>query len=397
MHVLLLVILAAGSPAVAQQVTSTVVVQPQAVAAGGTLSVWLVFLNTTEREVTQKFPPSLDGTLQAGSVTQTASMALRNLAEAGEVTIPPGGYVRREYVVTLPEGLEGPIILSVKGVAANPVVVEAQKAQVGAVASEAMPEKQPSSPQPAEAVLDAATFFREHVFGYEPMYFIAGTKSPNAKFQISFKYRLFSQQGSLVKQYPALKGINLAYTQTSLWDWKAPSAPFLDSSYKPEFFYALEQVDKGRWGKGYRLDLQGGFQHESNGKGGADSRSMNVAYLQPTFVVGEAGRLQLSLAPRAWAYVGSLDDNPDIAKFRGYVGLRAIAGWADSLQLSATGRVGDAWNRGSLQLDLTYPLQIFTRNLGLYLHLQYFWGYGETLLRYNDRTSSFRAGFSLFR
>jgi len=60
--------------------------------------------------------------------------------------------------------------------------------------------------------------------------------------------------------------------------------------------------------------------------------------------------------------------------------------------------VGDEWNRGSLQLDLTYPLMRFLwGNLPLYLHLQYFRGYGETLVRYNDRSSSFRAGFSLFR
>jgi len=39
----------------------------------------------------------------------------------------------------------------------------------------------------------------------------------------------------------------------------------------------------------------------------------------------------------------------------------------------------------------------FSGNLALYLYLQYFWGYGETLLRYNDRTSSFRVGFALFR
>ena len=44
MHVLPLVLLAAGSPAAAQEVTSTVVVPPQAVSAGSTINVWLVFL-----------------------------------------------------------------------------------------------------------------------------------------------------------------------------------------------------------------------------------------------------------------------------------------------------------------------------------------------------------------
>jgi phospholipase A1/A2 len=383
-----------GTPAVAQEMTSTLVVQSQPVLAGGTISVWLVFLNTSDHQLSRSYPSTLDLRLRTGTTDQVVPMQLRKSAEAGEVTIPPGGYGRREYSSVLPAGLVGPVVLSVAGIAANPIVVEVEKPQAVATApeSEAPPQDGDES--------DAQKYFKEHMFGYEPFYFIAGTKSPNAKFQISFKYRFFSEQGSLAKQYPALKGLHFAYTQTSLWDWSGPSAPFLDSSYKPELFYVKEQVDGGRWGEGVRLDLQGGLQHESNGKAGADSRSLNLAYIQPTFV-GKAGRLRLSLAPRAWVYLGSLDDNPDIAKFRGYVGMRAIAEWTDDWQLSATGRVGDAWNRGSLQLDLSYRLtsmRWLSENLApLYLYLQYFWGYGETLLRYNDRTSSIRAGFALFR
>lgn len=387
-----------GSPAAAAEAASTVVALSGAVAEGATLNVWLVILNTSDHPISHTFPPTLDGMLRSGAADRRLSVGLRNPTEAGEVMIPAGGYVRREYAATLSGEMQDPIILSVEGIPANPIVVEVQKPQTVAATPETKPGPPPSSPQAKGTGFDAQAFFKEHVSGYEPFYFIAGTKSPNAKFQISFKYRFFSERGSFVQEYPALKGFHLAYTQTSLWDWAGPSAPFLDSSYKPEFFYAMEQVDKGRWGDGYRLDLQGGVQHESNGKSGADSRSLNIAYLQPTLVLGQEGGPQLSLAPRVWAYLGDLGDNPDIAKFRGYVGMRAVAGWADSVQLSTTGRVGDAWDRGSLQLDLTYPLmKLLGGNLPVYLHLQYFWGYGETLLRYNDRTSSFRAGFSLFR
>ena len=397
-YILSLALIIAASPAGAQEITSTVVVPSHPVPAGSTIGVWLVFLNTSDRPLSHRFPPTLDGRLQAGAIDQAVSMELRNPAEAGEVTIPPGGYVRREYAATLPGGLEGPIVLSVTGNPANPVVVEVQTTQVVAGISEVKPEAPPATPEAKDDGFDAAEFFKEHISGHEPFYFIAGTKSPNAKFQISFKYRLLSNRGPLAQQFPALKGFHLAYTQTSLWDWNAASAPFLDSRYKPEFLYAMERVDGGRWGEGFRLDLQTGIQHESNGKGGTDSRSLNIGYVQPTLVLGKEGDFQLSLAPRAWVYLGSLADNPDIATFRGYASLRAIAGWAHALQLSATGQVGDEWNRGSLQLDLTYPLMRFLwGNLPLYLHLQYLWGYGETLVRYNDRSSSFRAGFSLFR
>ena len=49
--------------------------------------------------------------------------------------------------------------------------------------------------------------------------------------------------------------MNVAYTQTSLWDWNAPSAPFLDSSYRPEVLYLRELVDRGSWADWFRLYL----------------------------------------------------------------------------------------------------------------------------------------------
>jgi outer membrane phospholipase A len=56
-------------------------------------------------------------------------------------------------------------------------------------------------------------------------------------------------------------------------------------------------------------------------------------------------------------------------------------------------------DRGSVQLDASYPIrQPFFANAGGYLHFQYFNGYGETLLNYNERNpSQFRIGFSIVR
>lgn len=66
--------------------------------------------------------------------------------------------------------------------------------------------------------------------------------------------------------------------------------------------------------------------------------------------------------------------------------------------LTAGGPVGDDWNRGNLQVDLSYPLMRFLYgNLGLYLYAQYFLGYGESVLYYNERSSAFRLGFALYR
>ena len=53
----------------------------------------------------------------------------------------------------------------------------------------------------------------------------------------------------------------------------------------------------------------------------------------------------------------------------------------------------------SVQLDLSYPVRrsIFS-GVGAFLHLQYFKGYGETLLDYDERRGSrFRIGLSIVR
>jgi outer membrane phospholipase A len=119
---------------------------------------------------------------------------------------------------------------------------------------------------------------------------------------------------------------------------------------------------------------------------------LNTLYFSPTLVFGQKRGFQFAINPRVWAYLPDLDDNPDLENYRGYVDLRTRIGWSHGLQLAATGRLGDDGNRGSVQLDLTCPIMQF-----VYLHVQYFTGYGESLLYYHERGSSLRAGFALYR
>jgi outer membrane phospholipase A len=255
----------------------------------------------------------------------------------------------------------------------------------------------PSEPKP-KPLPTAVVFFKEHFSPYEPFYFVAGPESPTAKFQISFKYRLLNSDGPLATEVPWLTGLHLGYTQTSLWDLDQPSSPFLDSSYKPELLYSLERVDRGQWADWFGLDLQTGLQHESNGREGLESRSLNIAYLRLWAQFGQENQLQFTVIPRAWGYLGSMTDNPDLSRYRGYVDLRTILGWEHGLQLSTLGRLGDHADKASAQFDLSYPLNnLFGGSFSWYLHAQYFIGYGESLLYYDERSSAIRFGFSLFR
>ncbi len=372
------------------------------VLAGTRTNVWLNALNPSLREIPWTFPKTINARLLAPGSSADSILELRDTTSPVQALIAPGGFARREYSLELPAAMTGKIVIEFAGVAAGPLVLEAQsppaerkeaesKTTLARILQHAEPTGEGRSFQPGR-------FFKEHISGYEPFYFVAGSESPNAKFQFSFKYQLLNQNGTLAEEAPVLRPIHFAYTQTSLWDWNQASAPFLDSSYKPELLYAWDRVVGGQPTNWFRLDLQPGFQHESNGKAGADSRSLNIAYLRPTLTFGKPDQFQFILQPRAWVYLGDLSDNPDLAHYRGNADLRAIVGWQRGIQLSALGRLGNSANRGSLQLDLTYPMMsLFSGSLSVYLQAQYFIGYGESLLLYNERSSAFRIGFSLYR
>jgi outer membrane phospholipase A len=240
--------------------------------------------------------------------------------------------------------------------------------------------------------------FARHFSGHEPIYILAGTESPNVKFQVSFKYAILNPQAPVVQAYPALAGVNIAYTQTSLWDTAEESAPFFDSSYKPELLWSDEYMPAlsrpGRFG----LGLQFGVQHESNGKGDEDSRNLNVVYVRPILTFGDPADFHVSVAPRVFTYFGGQWGNPDIEDYRGYADLRVKGGWRQGLEVSALGRLGDDWDRGSIQVDVTYPLRkVLAGNFDVYLDVQGFYGYGETLREYNERTTALRVGIAVVR
>lgn len=381
--------------------------------------LWLHVLNPGAAPEEVVFPEDLGVEIREGSRARTGQLRRVAGPEPASLPVAPGGFARRAYewpegqapagpaslglrespgVWVAWEGTSGPAVASATGEARG----TRDRPSAGSVSPTGGATAQPSPARSAAEDSSMLAFFRNHFFPYEPMYFIAGSEQPNAKFQISLRYRLLNADpqdpGWLARTVPPLKNLYLAYTQTSLWDLESESAPFLDSSYKPELLYEWQRLAGGRAGDWFRFDLQGGFQHESNGKDGANSRSLNLVYLQPTVFFGDPEDFHFRLGARVIGYVTDLDDNPDLRDYRGNVELRAMLGWAQGLQLSGLGRVGDDLNRGSLTLDLTYPLsRLGTRSFSLYAHVQYFIGYGESLLYYNQRSDAIRLGFSLWR
>lgn len=237
-----------------------------------------------------------------------------------------------------------------------------------------------------------AQYFKDHVSEYEPMYFIAGWEDPKIKFQLSLKFKLFGVEESSAWRF--MNGFYFSYTQLSLWDISADSSPFDDSNYMPEFFYFYDT--KKKIGPVSQITLQGGLEHMSNGQDGADSRSANIVYIRPSFRIGDTDKLNFVIAPKAWAYIGSLSDNPDLADYAGYVSLRASVNFGKGLSLMGIFHMGDDWDHFGTELNLTYPLDKLLK-FDAFFMVQYFTGYGESLLDYNQSASALRLGIAFVR
>lgn len=233
----------------------------------------------------------------------------------------------------------------------------------------------------------------------EPLYFVVGWREYfNAKFQLSFKYAFMNPQGGLSKKAPFFSHVFLGYTQTSLWDIEGDSKPFYDTSYRPSLFYRDDDLYRSESGR-YRLWGQIGIEHQSNGQGGDESRSLNTLYVQPVFEYPDVwGGGHLTFKPRLWLYLSKGDENSDIAEYRGYGAVQVAFTGRSEWQLAATLRVGTS-GKASVQVDGTWPMdKILSRSFEGYLYAQFFDGWGESLRSYNERLPwQLRLGIAVVR
>jgi phospholipase A1/A2 len=204
------------------------------------------------------------------------------------------------------------------------------------------------------------------------------------KFQMSFK----------VKVWEDLFGKDLdlwfAYTQLSFWQLynTAASSPFRETDYEPELLV--------NWRTHYEVfGFQGrfvniGFNHQSNGRSGPQSRSWNR-------IVANAGweKDNINLILKAWCKMPENEDhdgNPGISKYLGYGELWGTYYWNKhkfAVMVRNNLRSGD--NLGAVQLEWAFPLFLLSGDR-LKGYLQYFNGYGECLLDYYQSSNRISAG-----
>lgn len=230
----------------------------------------------------------------------------------------------------------------------------------------------------------------------EPMYLtIGGGRGSDikARFQFSFKYKIFDGGTEFIENHRWLDGFYFAYSQTSLWNLSEDSAPFEDSSYRPSFFWDIPSSKNMYTPAYYRT----GYEHESNGQAEEDSRSIDTLFVWPVWA-GKYNKQAWIVAPKFYGYVATGSKNEDIADYRGYVDLWLRYGKQEGVLYSMIYRQGKK-SSGTTQLEISYPVKQQTlARTGGFIFLQLFDGYGESLLTYDERRSTIlRVGYAIVR
>lgn len=448
------VLLAAASGAAHADVT--VVSPPTVVAASLPMRVTLLFAeDATDNGRSTKpvgrngvhyaVPPTLRVALASGDLPPQTLTLTRDPAAPAALSLRPGQFRRVTYSTPWPADARGTVRVQVADFNASPALITldrgkqqdltiaanqaARQIGPGAVAAAAvsdgakdgatgpsatLPNATPgtaASPTATTATgavpasdtsigqqqaAIAATSPESRLSFYEPMYIGAGRNGhTTARFQLSFKYRIVKPADP--RSRSLIDNLYFGYTQVSIWDLSANSKPFRDTSYKPSIFYYLPDTGlRSHWFDS--LGFQAGIEHESNGQAGDDSRSINIAYVQPIVHFSMPWATQLTLAPKIYYYLQN-SENSDIAKYRGYTDFQIRYGRPDGLELFTTLRKGNHAMYGSIDAQLTYPVQrLFGGAVGGYLWLGYFNGYGQSLLDYNNRQHwNVRVGYSIYR
>ncbi len=390
-------LLAFSDKVLADGLLLTLVGPPDSVAPGAELALGLLAANSGNSKIEFDAPAAMQGRIWQGE--RSWPINLRALPGGGAM-VAPGGFAKCDYVLSLPPGVSGRLVLEVSQGIQSPLRAVIFVAAPGAAVANAM-EPRPAAATPGglrTAVSTIPRSFLGHFSLHEPIYFVYGTKAPAAKFQFSFKYRLLTFDPGATEA--PKQTLQFAYTQRSLWDINANSSPFYDTSYMPALFYQfLTLAPDPNTAKGGPtwLGLQSGYQHESNGQGSVQSRSLNTMFVRSGYLFGRPEGWHAIMLVRVFDYVGGLSDNPDLKDYRGYGDWQVAVARGEGASLAYTGRAGKDLNHFTSQFDLNIPIRTHLLDFATYFLVQYFDGYGESLKSYDKPSNTVRAGISLVR
>ena len=220
---------------------------------------------------------------------------------------------------------------------------------------------------------------------YKDNYFIAGTTiggkptatNSDVKFQVSIAQRLTNST------LPFNTYLYLFYTQKCMWNVFENSMPMRDFNFNPGIGLAKHLFVKNRYVGKVTLMIE----HESNGRDGIESRSWNKVslasniFIDPNFMVHG----------KVWIPIIDGQNNQDILYYNGIYQVGTTFTTPNKrfgFALTMVKRKG--WNfKYNTIWEVNYRL---FKDENQFLFLQYYNGYGENLLDYNQYHSRLRIG-----
>lgn len=200
----------------------------------------------------------------------------------------------------------------------------------------------------------------------------------DVKFQISIRQRLIKSV------LPFNTVLLLTYTQKSFWNIYKNSSPFAESNYNPGISLGGPIL--------YNNRLRGmaviSIEHESNGLGGKDSRSWNYLTFSSVFFHSR----NISVQTKLW-FGKMSEENKDLYNYRGY-GLMAFNFRDNNSRIWISLILNPNKNFRSWNTIAEFNWRPNKKD-NQYLFLQWYNGYGESLIDYNKYSSMIRFGICI--
>lgn len=229
-------------------------------------------------------------------------------------------------------------------------------------------------------------FDRGPYFGlYKDNYFIFGTSVNHTptKTNTDIKFQISIQQRLTRSTLPFGTDLYLFYSQKCWWNVLENSMPMVDLNFNPGIGLAKPLFVKNRYVGKVTLMAE----HESNGRDGLASRSWNKISLAASIMIDP----QVTVHGKVWIPIVDGQNNRDILD---YSGIYQVGTEFTSRNRRFTASVVLVKRRGwklnyNTIIELGY--RIFRRD-NQFLFLQFYNGYGECMLDYNQFRSRVRVG-----
>lgn len=258
-----------------------------------------------------------------------------------------------------------------------------------------LPESQDFAPSPFTILSHKPNYFLLGAWnknGWDSSLFQEQSGNPDyenndieSQFQISLKVPL------ALRLFGGRMDVFGAYTNRSFWQMYNDdySRPFRETNHEPEIW--AEFPNDWRFAGFTNTNNEIGIVHQSNGRGGTLSRSWNRAFAR---IVFEKDHFAVTLKPWVWLENDRKDsDNPDITDYLGHGELHL--GYRRNghvFTLMTRNHLESGFDRGALELSWSFPIFRYPYLKG---YVQYFNGYGESLIDYNNRVNRLGLGISL--